>query len=714
MSALSIVCMAGLAVWAANRVDETVVARQVAYMQSKFSEQVVAVPENQRSVSHWTQAVVQLMARNNYWTQSRLTAWVNAYFDHDISVVFATDDTAMTGARAEEIVEWSSLKDLEPIFLPLIAELRANMDRTGYDVESLNALADLHSWDLIVHDGMPAVISVRPMVPESYLTMNEGYFVHATLRYFDQTVFQDIAEAFDLDEVSVILDDDAQDLPKAAVVLRSRDGAMIGYVAWRPFQPGWQVVADAMPGMIPPLIAVIALVAWLINRLQQSFRALYDSQEQTHHLAFHDTLTDLPNRRMFEDRLGKAVARSANGARSMALLYIDIDRFKNVNDTLGHSAGDALVQQVAQRIRANLRADDLVARIGGDEFAVICEGIAVTDVKLRAQSLLDAMKDAFRIDGEPVTCAVSIGAVVTTGVEADCTGLDMMRKADIALYEAKSQGRARFALFAPDMEEGVRWRREIESSLRSAMETAEGLSVVYQPLYGRNGKSLVGAEALLRWTHPVLGPIAPDLFVSIAEERGLIDALGRWVMQEACTVAKRVGLPWVAVNVSPLQIRNERFVETVLDILMETGLPANRLQIEITEGLLLESGDRVEACLSALRDKGVRVALDDFGTGYSSMNYLRRYAIDKLKIDKSFIQRLGETHDADAIVQAMIALAKSLRIKVTAEGVETQLQKDVLTEAGCDEFQGYLMSRPIPEAELACIMAAPHPELLAS
>ena len=713
LSALSIVCMVGLAVWAANRVDESVVDRQVDYMQSKFSEQVLAVPENQRSVSHWTQAVVQLMARNHYWTHSRLTTWVNAYFEHDITVVFAPDDTAMAGATGKELVQWPALKEMEPIFRPLIAELRSNMDAIGYDVEALDALADLHSWELIVHQGVPAVISVRPMVPESYLTMREGYFVHATLRYFDATIFQGMADAFDLADVKVVVATSIEEMPQAAIALRGRDGKPVGYVEWTPFQPGRQVVSDALPGIVPPLLAVIALVGWLVRRLNLSFRALYDSQEQTQHLAFHDTLTDLPNRRLFEDRLGKAVARCASSGRGMALLYLDIDRFKNVNDTLGHSAGDELVRQVAHRLRASLDAANVVARIGGDEFAIICEDVDDDAVEALSQSLLAAMNDPFLIDGEPVICAISIGAVVAKGGAADCSSLDLMRKADIALYEAKGQGRARFSLFVDDMEEGVRWRREIESSLRTAMETSEGLGVAYQPLYDRKGSSLIGAEALVRWTHPILGPIAPDLFVAIAEERGLIDALGRWVMREACMVANRVGLPWIAVNVSPLQIRNEHFVEMVMDVLLETGLPANRLQIEITEGLLLESGDRVEAVLSDLRAKGVRVALDDFGTGYSSMNYLRRYAIDKLKIDKSFIQKLGETHDADAIVQAMITLAKSLRIKVTAEGVETQLQKDVLIAAGCDEFQGYLMSRPIPEADLAGLMDEQHDRRLA-
>jgi EAL domain-containing protein (putative c-di-GMP-specific phosphodiesterase class I) len=289
---------------------------------------------------------------------------------------------------------------------------------------------------------------------------------------------------------------------------------------------------------------------------------------------------------------------------------------------------------------------------------------------------------------------------------------DMLRETDVALYEAKTSGRGRYQLFAGELDLAVQERRAIELDLRAALNGGSGLELVYQPIYSRDGKTIQGAEALVRWNNPRLGRLSPATFIPLAEERGLIDALGFWVLRQACNFAAGSSVPWVAVNVSPLQFRNERFAEQVFRVLEETGLEPRRLEIEITEGLLLQNSPAVQATLNHLRAAGVRVALDDFGTGYSSISYLRTHGVDKLKIDQSFVAKLGKDSEIDNIVRCIIGLASAMRMKVTAEGVETEDQAQTLRAMGCDQLQGFLLARPMtPEHINAALEAMQVPEL---
>jgi EAL domain-containing protein (putative c-di-GMP-specific phosphodiesterase class I) len=289
-----------------------------------------------------------------------------------------------------------------------------------------------------------------------------------------------------------------------------------------------------------------------------------------------------------------------------------------------------------------------------------------------------------------------------TGSDPD----DLLRKADIALYEAKKNGRGRFQLFAGDMDDILARRRLIESELRAALDRGGELRLAYQPVYAPNCQTIVGVEALVRWEHPIHGALPPAQFIGIAEERGMIGLLGSWVLNKAAHFAASTELPWIAVNVSPLQLRDDSFAQQVLDILGHAGLAPARLQIEITENVLLEDGDGAKAALATLRQAGVRVALDDFGTGYSSINYLRRYAVDKLKIDRSFVRQLGADDNTHAIIEAMVRLARALKIQVTVEGVETGEQRDLALAIGCDELQGFLLASPMAEAQLRETLSA--------
>ena len=430
------------------------------------------------------------------------------------------------------------------------------------------------------------------------------------------------------------------------------------------------------------------------------------AEERIRHMANHDALTGLPNRNLFQDRLTRAVARSKRGTSTAALLCLDLDRFKNVNDISGHDVGDELLRQVAQRLTNSVRADDTVARLSGDEFAIIQVGVAHPDgPAILADRLVKNLAQPFEIDGHQVTISTSLGISLYPGDGEDDE--ELLRAADTALYRAKAAGRGTYRFFEAEMDVRLQERRWMERELRQALAQQQ-LDLHYQPLVDCKSVTLLGFEALARWKHAERGFISPADFIPLAEECGLILPLGSWVLRRAC----RDAVAWpgdaiVAVNLSPAQFRQNDIVREVLSVLAETGLPAHRLELEITEGVLIDDTERVLATLSELKAAGVRLSLDDFGTGYSSLSYLQRFPFDKIKIDRSFIAELGNNRDSMAIVRAVIALGHSLHITVTAEGVETQQQLALLRTENCDQAQGFLIGTPQPRADAALLIANP-------
>ncbi|MCF4126015.1 putative bifunctional diguanylate cyclase/phosphodiesterase [Methylobacterium sp. SyP6R] len=423
------------------------------------------------------------------------------------------------------------------------------------------------------------------------------------------------------------------------------------------------------------------------------------AEQRIAHMAHHDALTGLPNRVLFHERLAEAAA-SGTG---LGLLCLDLDHFKLVNDTLGHPAGDALLREVAERLRACLGPDGLVARLGGDEFAILSP--ARRDVLLAlADRIVAALGRPFALDGQDVTIGASIGIALAPEHGDDPDGL--LRKADTALYAAKADGRRTRRLFEPAMDAALQNRRALERDLRAAI-AAEALEVHYQPLVDARSLAATGCEALLRWRHPERGFVSPGAFIPVAEETGLIAPLGEWVLRQACREA--AGWPAgirVAVNLSPAQFRTPDLVGTVARALAESGLDPSRLELEITEQVMLEETTANLAVLHRLRALGVRIAIDDFGTGYASLSYLQAFPFDKIKIDRSFTAALGREATAMAIVQAVIGLGASLGITTLAEGVETEAQLAILRGCGCGEVQGFLFGRPVPAAEIRRLVAA--------
>jgi diguanylate cyclase (GGDEF)-like protein/PAS domain S-box-containing protein len=417
------------------------------------------------------------------------------------------------------------------------------------------------------------------------------------------------------------------------------------------------------------------------------------AREEIEHRSMHDPLTDLPNR----NRLNRHLQTNLAAHRPLAMLSLDLDRFKPVNDTLGHAAGDSVLQEVSVRLKQCCRAEDLVARLGGDEFVMVVDNLLdQPQLEQLCARIVDQLKQPFVYQDQKIFIGTSVGIALAPHDANDSA--ELLRCADVALYQAKADGRGNWRFYAEEMNQRLVERRQLEQGLRVAIEQGQ-LHLHYQPRYRTDGLKLIGAEALARWEHPTRGMLAPDQFIPLAEETGLIVELGRWVLQEACREAAAWPAPLiVSVNLSTVQFQRSQLVNDVTLALRLSGLPAERLELEVTESVLLDDVSDTPSTLQALKQLGVRIVLDDFGTGYSSLSYLHSYLFDGLKIDRSFIANLDQSEDGRSIVRAILGLANSLNITVTAEGVETRQQLELLAGEHCEEVQGFHLSRPQPPA----------------
>ncbi len=496
--------------------------------------------------------------------------------------------------------------------------------------------------------------------------------------------------------------DGAPKVFSAAFVPIQKDGAVLGVAEVHVDQTARMANARAafkrIGGAVLLLLSIVLGVAahqlWrrLARQRVVNSRVLY--------MAHHDVLSGALNRASFNDVLQQAVWRRAQGGPPFALLCIDLDHFKEVNDSLGHAAGDEVLRIATQRLKTCVREGDHIARLGGDEFAVVLMGVAnVAAVTPLAQRIVDALVVPYDVADQRLRCSGSVGVAIH-GVDATEPD-DLLGRADMALYRAKAQGRATFSFYDVAMDRQMQARRQLTHDLREAIG-AQQLSLHYQPLFNRDAQTLTGYEALVRWQHPTRGNVPPAEFIALAEETGVIDSIGLWVLRHACAEAARWPAPLtVAVNLSALQFVSNNLVQQVTEALADSGLPPQRLELEITESLLMHNTEQVLSILRALSTLGVSIAMDDFGTGYSSLAYLWRFPFDKVKIDRAFTHNLGHDDKVALIVHSIISLAHSLEIRVNAEGVETPSQLAALQERGCDELQGFLLGRPGPAASLS-------------
>jgi diguanylate cyclase (GGDEF)-like protein len=701
--ALLLIALAILLV-AARETDEIALERQSHIIASHVDEFFDRISHDQESTTIWDESVVNTHAAvpDYAWFDNNLGVWLHDYFGHDR--VYMLTDTGrpiyamIAGARADP----ASYERVKPALGPVVDKLRADLRAGAADEEGRQ-----HASDLVEIDGRPALASAVPIVSDSGdIEQTPGSeFVHISLVFLDGELFQRLL-GDDLVEAAHFVWPKGRDEGDPAVTIAEASGAPFGYLVWEPRRPGWRMLVRSAPVLALAFLLMSVLVTLLARRLNRALHELQASEAHAQHLAFHDPLTGLGNRALFNDRFDRALAEMRRSGSRMALLYLDLDRFKNVNDTLGHPAGDDLIRELATRLSGLVRGADCVARLGGDEFTVLQTDIASEkDVAALCERIIQCVGRPFKILEKSAFVGVSIGVAIAPDAGVDRA--ELMRKADIALYRAKTAGRNQFRVFADEMDVFVKRRREIEQELRSALAAGDQFCLHYQPLYSSSDEKLVGVEALLRWHHPRLGMVSPGVFIPIAEESGLIQPIGEWVLEEACAAASRWPISHIAVNVSPAQFRSPGFADKVCAILKKHGLPPPRLELEVTESVLLDSAELSSATFKRLREAGVRIALDDFGTGYSSLNYLAKFPVDKIKIDRSFVQNLDSSEASDAIVQAMVDLARAIGVNVTAEGVETTRQRDFLQSIGCNELQGFLLSRPLQADEIDRMLGVP-------
>ena len=459
----------------------------------------------------------------------------------------------------------------------------------------------------------------------------------------------------------------------------------------------YQVVNELRDGRVISVVhQPLAAGGWVA--LHQEITEQKRAEQKIAHMAHHDALTGLPNRVLFREQLNRHLSSVKYGA-SLAVLCLDLDYFKQANDTFGHPIGDALLCAVAHRLRDYVRETDFVARLGGDEFAILQTGVEQPmSASLLAQQLVDAMVKPFDVDGNEIAIGTSIGISVAPNDSIDADYL--LKSADMALYRTKEHGRSGFSFFEPKMDAEMQERRTLEIDLRKAIAVGE-FELFYQPVMNLKDDTICGFEALLRWNHPTRGMVSPATFIPLAEETGLIIGLGEWVLRRACAEAAK----WpsdlkIAINLSPVQFRSKTLVATVMSAIANAGIASNRVELEITEAILLQNSETTIVTLHQLHSLGVRISMDDFGTGYSSLSYLQSFPFDKIKIDQSFTRDIDRNSDALAIIHAVSGLGISLGMTITVEGVETKEQLELIRAEGCNEVQGYLFSTPQAASEV--------------
>ncbi len=717
---------------AASQADRVSAEGQEDEVALAISDALDELAQSQAGVAIWNPLVLELRkARPDWdWVDRDVGTWLNYVFSHDATIILDSADKPVYVMRDGMRTSPASYAAYAQAAQPLIdaargrTRLRANQHErlpgqaTGPEATVRTSPNSIHATDLVLIQDRPAAISIMRIVPDDSdevpSTSGQGPLL-VSVRYLDTSFTRSLARIQLIEGAEIRQSPGIDDAEHALAVVSGR-GEQIGFMVWRPDRPGravWQSMAPsaglALAVLLGALVALVFSVAKLMRKDARSLAKLAAAhvelqakEAQAHYLAYHDALTGLANRALFNSVVDQKLA-GAGLMQPWAILLVDLDRFKNVNDTLGHLGGDRLIQQVSARLQTLVGPTDLVARLGGDEFAIFLDErpdpAAFDQI---ADGMVATVRQPFTIMGTNVFIGASVGIASYPACSNDRS--ELMRMADIAMYRAKAEGRDGFRTFSEEMDESVKLRRRLEKDLRDALDHRQGFVVHYQPQMDASGSQVTGFEALLRWQHPVFGWQSPEAFIPIAEESGLIRDLGRLVLRDACNVARQWPRLSIAVNLSPAQFRAHDLAAEVIAIITEGGADPAQIELEVTESILFDEDEVVRATLANLRKAGFRIALDGFGTGYSSLSHLNKLQVDKIKIDRSFVQRLGAADDAAAIIHAVVRLGHAMGLSVSAEGVETREQRAFLENAGCNELQGFLFSSAVPSTLLTELM----------
>ena len=714
--AMAIICIAVAVLSSARRANEVAANSQQLLIQRAINDHAERALHHLESIALTPRAALRI--RDNFnlaWVDRRVGQWLQNFYSNDAVVVFGADDQ-VEYVRSQIPPELASA-DLHGELAAVVGLLRGRLSGLPANIVPVIVPAELskpgRSVAVIARFlDKPAVIAAVAVGNAADFADGNGHApIVLSVKYINGRFLERAGHQLQIDDFHMI--EEPTPAPDERVIeLSDTYGNPVVRLAWKPARPGGAVVASVLPFIAVAVVAFALLIIIVMRYMQRTTTAISTGERQLRHLAMHDPVCGLPNRIYFAERLERAIAEVRDGGPTAAVFYIDLDHFKDINDTLGHHIGDELILNVTQRLSEIMRDDDLVARLGGDEFAIImtCASDSYS-LQAIAERILSAVCAPFVVSGHGINIGASIGIAVIDSCVQDAG--DILRYADMALYRAKNEGRNRACIYDAAMDADLSNRKLLESALRQAIKNQE-LHVVYQPIVNPSGQKLMGVEALARWVHPVHGEIPPARFIPIAEHSGLIVELGEFMLRRACLDGRNWPALTVAVNVSPLQFRRPNFVELVECILAETAFEPDRLELELTESTLLGNLEHAELSMLQLKGIGVCFALDDFGTGYSSLLYLRRFPFDKLKIDSSFVRSIEKAADAAAIVHAVVSLGRGLGMKVTAEGVETAEQHLFLRAAGVHSMQGFRFGRPVTAAEIDHRLATPEAYRVAS
>jgi len=706
--AVAIVCVGVAVLTSAQRADEVAFNQEQQLIRQAIVDQGTRVLRQLDSVAGSPGAAAKMRTvYDPQWVARRVGAWLETYFGHDVVVL-------IDGSDHIQYVHWRGTGDTPNI--DVRQDLGASLDLlrgrlmalpgSAFDVlPEQNPLRPGQRTALVQRFlDRPAIVAAVAVGSDAALSSGNAQApIVFSVKYIDAEMLRDIGR--DLQLSGLHLDAAPPRGGDYVTELTDARGQPIVRLAWRPPPSGREVVVSVAPMIVIALAGFALLVCLVVRYTRHTAQTIAAGEARLRHLALHDPVCGLPNRIYFGERLESVIGEVRGGGPPAAVFYIDLDHFKDVNDTLGHHIGDELILNVTQRLSRIVRGNDLVARLGGDEFAIItaCPSDSYS-LQAIAGRIIAALCAPYTINGHNIIIGASIGIAVIDRRVRDAA--DILRYADMALYRAKNEGRNRACIYDTAMDADLLNRKLLEGDLLHAIQN-DGLRAAYQPIVNVAGDKVVGVEALARWKHPKLGDIPPSQFIPIAEHSGLIVELGEWMLRRACLDGRDWPDLKIAVNVSPLQFRRADFVEVVERILTETAFDANRLELELTESTLLGNFESAELSMLRLKAIGVRFALDDFGTGYSSLQYLRRFPFDKLKIDSSFVRSIENSTDAAAIVHAVVSLGRGLGMKVTAEGVETAEQHLFLRAAGVHSMQGYRFGRPGPATDITARLASP-------
>jgi diguanylate cyclase (GGDEF)-like protein len=695
----------------ARETDKIALTRQRETIAHALSQHGQALARELRAQTIWSEAYERTLTRDQAWMRDFYGKYLSQLFGYDRIYILSAQDRPIYAFVNGRETRTTTYGRVARSLHGLVAAAR-NKNGAPLDSEIITKSVSLGNGKFTEHRtafgvanfaGTPATAVVSTIVPDRppKTPLGSSPFLLVAIEDLDHRFIKQLGTTFELRDLEWL--NGRPTTRQSTMALAGIDGAAVGTLAWLKNHPGWQFAKQVAIGLGIALVLLAALALILMRWGKSQARQLVDSEEEARQAARTDALTGLPNRVALGTLFQKMLAKARQRSVPLAVLLVDIDQFKEINDDFGHAVGDAVLLNAGKRLQGLVRKGSVLVRPDGDEFMILALGADAEGAAALAERITSALAEPITINGDlKVFAPASVGYAIAPqdGEHPD----DLVRRVELALAKAKAAGTGSAMAFAPEMDLELSRRRMLESALRQALVN-ESIAVVYQPIMDKHGQHILAVEALARWTDPMLGPISPEVFVPLAEETGLIQRIGEIVLRRA--VAD--GCAWpeidVAVNVSAAQVYHGDVVATVREILCDSGFPPERLEIEITETVLLADEKRADGQIRALQDMGVKVALDDFGSGYSSLMYLRKFGFDNLKIDRSFIEDIGKSPESAVVLESVIQLGLDLHLRITAEGIETVAQHQWLETSGCHRLQGYLFSRPLAAEQLSAFIA---------